>query len=277
MVRYPCPWPTLYTESSRATRHVILAVDLGGTKLATGLVDTTPAVLRRRWRPALRRVRMPACADLLARLDEEVRRASGAIEAIGVGTASMVDFARGIDRDVDQSAARRLCPARRAARERYDLPAVIDNDATVACIGEHQWGAGRGVDEMLMLTIGTGIGGGIISGGKPYRGLTGAGRRARPHGHRRQRSALPGQLPEPRLSRESGRRAPRSARRRAPRPSSSPSRRSAGRWPPARRSTAACSIGWQPPATPARERCTIASAPTSASASPTSPTSSTPS
>jgi glucokinase len=163
-----------YTESSLATRHVILAVDLGGTKLATGLVDTTPAVLRRTVAASVTTSQDACLRDLLARLDEEVRRASGAIEAIGVGTASVVDFRRG---SIVMSTNLPLAdhPLRDVLHERYDLPAVIDNDATVACIGEHQWGAGRGVDEMLMLTIGTGIGGGIISGGKPYRGLTGAG------------------------------------------------------------------------------------------------------
>lgn len=156
-----------------SAEHVILAVDLGGTKLATGVVDTTPAVLTRTVAATDTSSEEACLRDVLARLDDELKRARQPIAAIGVGTASTVDFARGA---IVMSTNLPLADValRDLLRERYGLPAVIDNDATVACIGEHQWGAGRGVDEMLMLTIGTGIGGGIISGGKPYRGLTGA-------------------------------------------------------------------------------------------------------
>jgi glucokinase len=59
--------------------------------------------------------------------------------------------------------------------ERFGLPVALDNDANAAAIAEWKVGAGRGVDNMVMLTLGTGIGGGLILDGKPFRGATGAG------------------------------------------------------------------------------------------------------
>ena len=59
--------------------------------------------------------------------------------------------------------------------ERLGLPVAIDNDGNAAAIAEWQAGAGRGVDDMVMLTLGTGVGGGLILGGRPYRGSIGAG------------------------------------------------------------------------------------------------------
>ena len=59
-------------------------------------------------------------------------------------------------------------------RERFGLPVGLDNDANAAAIGEWRAGAGRGVDDLVMLTLGTGVGGGVISGGAPFRGRNGA-------------------------------------------------------------------------------------------------------
>ena len=59
--------------------------------------------------------------------------------------------------------------------ERFGIPVGLDNDANAAAIGEWRAGAGRGVDDLVMLTLGTGVGGGVISGGKPFRGRNGEG------------------------------------------------------------------------------------------------------
>ena len=60
-------------------------------------------------------------------------------------------------------------------RERHGLPVAIDNDANAAAIAEWQAGAARGAGDVVMLTLGTGVGGGLILDGKPYRGATGSG------------------------------------------------------------------------------------------------------
>ena len=82
------------------------------------------------------------------------------------------------------------------------LPVFVDNDANVAALAEHLYGAARGAQNAVMLTIGTGIGGGLILGGEIYRGTTGAGAEL---GHTvidARRAALPGQLPRARLRRD---------------------------------------------------------------------------
>jgi len=64
---------------------------------------------------------------------------------------------------------------RARVEDRFGLPVGLDNDANAASIGEWRAGAGRGVEHMVMLTLGTGVGGGVIIDGKPFRGSTGAG------------------------------------------------------------------------------------------------------
>ena len=140
--------------------------------------------------------------------------ARGAVEGIGVGVASHGRLRRRARRRVGQPAARRRAAARPAASSASACPSSIDNDATAAAIGEHVFGAGVGAREMLMLTLGTGVGGGIICGGRPLSRRQRRGRRARPHHHRRERARVPGQLPQPRLSRGVRRRARRWAPRR---------------------------------------------------------------
>jgi len=66
-------------------------------------------------------------------------------------------------------------PVRELLGERIDLPVFVDNDANVAAIAEHRFGAARGADHVVLLTLGTGVGGGLIVDGRPDRGATGAG------------------------------------------------------------------------------------------------------
>jgi glucokinase len=155
-----------------ASGRTFLTIDLGGTKLALGVVDEDAVVLRRAVSPTVTADAAGCLADLMARVGEML--ATGPeVAAIGIGTASMVDFSAG--RIVESTnLPLRDVPLRDLVQERFGLPAVVDNDATVACLGEHRFGVGRGAGEMLMLTLGTGIGGGIICNGRPYRGFSGA-------------------------------------------------------------------------------------------------------
>ncbi len=149
-----------------------MGVDLGGTKLSVGLIDDTLGIRDRTVRPAVTTSTEACLADLYRRLDEALAT-YGPIDAIGVGTASMVDFRAG--RVVlSTNLPLRDVPLRDLLAARYGVPVAVDNDANVACLAEHRYGAGRGVSEMVLLTLGTGIGGGIITGGRLYRGTSGA-------------------------------------------------------------------------------------------------------
>ena len=163
----------------------IVGVDIGGTKVAAGLlrarlprtgsgarVERETPVLVRRFGAATSTGSADAClAGVIACIDEVV--GGSRVDAIGVGVASMVDVAAG---RVVESVNLPLAdvPLRDLLRRRYGVPVAVDNDATAAAVGEHLWGAGAGSSEMLMLTLGTGVGGGIICGGRPYRGASGA-------------------------------------------------------------------------------------------------------
>ena len=150
----------------------IVGVDLGGTKLAIGLIDDTLGILARTSGPAVTDSAAACLSDLYARLDEAMAE-YGPIDALGVGTASMVDF-RGGRIVLSTNLPLEDVPLRDLLVERYGVPVVIDNDANVACLAEFRYGAGTGTSEMIMLTLGTGIGGGIITNGRLYRGASGA-------------------------------------------------------------------------------------------------------
>jgi glucokinase len=148
----------------------VMAVDLGGTKMLAGVVDSEGVVIRRTVRPT----NVAGEEDLLAELDGAVSElVDDGVEAIGVGIPSTIDQRAGravssvnIPLD-DVDLGRRLT-------ERFGLPAAIENDANAAALAEHRYGAGRGSRHMVMLTLGTGVGGGLILDGNLYRGAVGA-------------------------------------------------------------------------------------------------------
>ena len=169
-----------------APERLVIGVDIGGTKVAAALVRG------RLPRPGSRtpgEVGTPEVVDRFTMLTDvsspeatvrgieaciaDLEHGSGRVEAIGIGVASMVDFAAGrIVESVNLPLAD--VPLRDLLRGRFEVPVVVDNDATAATIGEWVYGAGAGARDMIMLTLGTGVGGGIISGGRPLRGASGA-------------------------------------------------------------------------------------------------------
>ena len=166
--------------------RTVIGVDIGGTKIAGGLLrgrppqavsrrpatGETPAILDR-FTVLTDAVSTQACLDGIVACIADLVHGSGRVEGIGVGVASKVDFAAG---HVVASVNLPLVdvPLRDLLQRRFGVPVVIDNDATAAAIGEHAFGAGAGAHEMLMITLGTGVGGGIICSGRPYRGFSGA-------------------------------------------------------------------------------------------------------
>jgi glucokinase len=96
------------------------------------------------------------------------------IAAIGFGIPSSIDQRSGMVLGTVNLPLQGLC-FRQRMRDRFELPVGIDNDANVAAIAEWKAGVGRGANDLVMITLGTGVGGGLILGGKPYRGSVGAG------------------------------------------------------------------------------------------------------
>jgi glucokinase len=148
-----------------------IGVDLGGTKILAGILDRDGSVEERReWPTPLNS--QEELLQALARSVEDVL--ADDVAAIGFGIPSTIDQRSG--RAVTSvNIPLADLDLRAWMRERFGLPVGIDNDANAATLAEWAYGAGRGARHMIMLTLGTGIGGGLILDGKPYRGAIGAG------------------------------------------------------------------------------------------------------
>jgi glucokinase len=148
----------------------VIGVDLGGTKLAAGVVDRDGAVVRQTVSPTVHSSQESLLADLDRAIAELLAED---IRAVGVGVPSTID----------QTAGRAVSSVnvplagvdlRESLSARFGIPVAIENDANAAALAEHRFGAGRETRHMVMLTLGTGIGGGLILDGRLYRGAVGA-------------------------------------------------------------------------------------------------------
>lgn len=148
-----------------------VGIDIGGTKIAGGVVEDDGTIVEKV------RVDTPidpsALVDAVVDMAEHLRRAHD-VHAIGVAAAGFISLDRSTvihAPNIDWHDE----PLRARLEERLDAPVTIENDANAAGWGEYRFGAGRGVHDMVMLTMGTGVGGAIISGGELFRGGRGIG------------------------------------------------------------------------------------------------------
>ena len=151
-----------------------IGIDLGGTKMLLGVLGEEPRAL---WESRERSAgeSEDELVELVVREIGEARAArNGEVEAIGMGIPATIDRERGVALSAVNLPIEDL-PLRDLVAERTGLPAFLDNDANVAALAEHLFGAARGARNAVMLTIGTGIGGGLILDGRLYRGASGAG------------------------------------------------------------------------------------------------------
>jgi glucokinase len=147
----------------------VIGVDAGGTKLLAGVISDDLAVghrVRRLWGGGDR-------AEVLDTMVEAVRAAGDGV-AVGFGIPALLDFAAGVAVSSVHLPLDGL-PFRDLMEERLGLPVYVDNDANLAALAEQRIGAGVGAQNVVMLTLGTGIGSGIVLGGRVFRGSTGAG------------------------------------------------------------------------------------------------------
>ncbi len=151
-----------------------IGVDIGGTKLFAGAVGTELEV-RHRTQRTLAGLDQPSVLDIAVDAVEELRRAAGDEPlAVGFGVPSLIDRRSG-RAVMSVNLALADIPFAAVMEERLGLPVFVDNDANVAALAEHRAGAAMGAQEVVMLTVGTGIGGGLIVGGELYRGAYGLG------------------------------------------------------------------------------------------------------
>ena len=154
---------------------LLLALDFGGTKLTAGL--TAPG--ERRWR-AHRRVPAPPGSNaqsdreiMMALAQDMLTTAELPLAAVGVSFGGPVDAARGVVLLSHHVPGWENTPLRQWLEARLGVPVAVDNDANAGALGEWRFGAGQGCDSILYVTVSTGIGGGWIVNGQPYRGADG--------------------------------------------------------------------------------------------------------
>lgn len=156
---------------------MILALDLGGTKFAVGVFDAAGSIVAtdRVPTPYGRRADAEALWDALVTVTDRVLATAGVtrVEGIGAGCSGPMSWPEGVVSPLNIAAWQRF-PLRPRLLERFGgVPVRLHNDAICAVVGEHWQGTGQGHDNMLGMVVSTGVGGGLILGGRAINGATG--------------------------------------------------------------------------------------------------------
>ena len=154
-------------------KKYVVGVDLGGTKIYTALVDLEGNIVKEKDLETLAEQGEEAVAGriintidfVIEGVDKEL------IKAIGIGSPGPLDAKKGIIIETANLPFKNF-EIVKVIKERYNLPTYLDNDANVATLGEFVFGAGKGTENMVYVTVSTGVGGGAIINGKLYRGNT---------------------------------------------------------------------------------------------------------
>lgn len=150
---------------------MIGAIDIGGTKIAVGMVDDAGRVLSRLESPTdAHRGYSHGIERMIGMLRETARVAGVELSGIGIGSTGMVYPFSGEFGDVDFLPGWQGNNPVRDLAQAFNVTVALENDADASALGEASWGAGKGKSRLIYVTVGTGIGGGIIFDGKLYRG-----------------------------------------------------------------------------------------------------------
>ncbi len=156
----------------------LLGIDIGGSKRVLAVGDHSSGVFARRrhpmrfsgdWREDLR-VMIDEARDLVSEVE---RAGQGPLEAIGVAAPGPVERRTGVLRNPPNLPGWRDVPLAQVLEEAFGVPVRVENDANAAALAEHRFGAGRGCQDMVYLTMSTGVGGGVISDGRLVHGANG--------------------------------------------------------------------------------------------------------
>jgi glucokinase len=161
------------SERPAASADAIVGVDLGGTSVRAGKVQGGKVTRHARRRISGDAAEEVVLAEIFATVDEVI---DDEVAGIGCGVPSVVDVERGIVYSVEHIPSWREVRLKDAFEARYGRPATINNDANAFALGELHFGAGRGFRHLVAITLGTGVGSGVIVDGRLYSGANcGAG------------------------------------------------------------------------------------------------------
>ncbi|NLV43539.1 MAG: ROK family glucokinase [Candidatus Hydrogenedentes bacterium] len=157
--------------------NVIIGVDLGGTNVKTAIVSEDRKIIAKESRPTGASDGPGAIMDLMAESVFDLMRVNG-LEmsqalAAGFGAPGPMNWQTGIVYSPPNLAGWKNVPLAAEMTKRLGVPCYVDNDANVACYGEYWLGAGQGAESIVVFTLGTGVGGGIVVFGRLLRGIDG--------------------------------------------------------------------------------------------------------
>jgi len=158
---------------STGLNRVLVGVDIGGTKTAVVLCADPPRVL---WRAEFPTLPQQGPGHALDKIVTLVRRGltetGGSIASIGVSCGGPLDRVRGVIQRPPNLPTWDDVPIKAMLEDEFGAPCALENDANAGAVAEHRFGAGRGCQHIVFLTLGTGIGAGLILDGKVFRGAT---------------------------------------------------------------------------------------------------------
>lgn len=151
-----------------------IGVDLGGTNLRVAAIEATGRNLATVDKKTAS-VRETVLEEMTWAIRGLVSRYESTHEflGIGVGIPGVIDLAGGILRSAANLPGWNDCPVARELETRLGVPVMLENDANCAALGEQWLGAGKGLEDLCMLTLGTGVGGGLLVNGRPWHGVAG--------------------------------------------------------------------------------------------------------
>ena len=157
---------------------LLCGVDIGGTKCSIALIDEEGSILDKIYTCAhVEEEEEDGMVKMVAGHVKELLQRNQVNEsdlpAIGVGCAGHIRFKDGVIITTSNLEGFNNYPLRSKLQAHFEIPVILDNDANAQAVGEHKFGAGKGYEDMIFVTISTGIGAGLIINGKPYRGMTG--------------------------------------------------------------------------------------------------------
>lgn len=156
----------------------VLAIDLGGTKIVAAIISSSARVVAKEYHLTLAGEGPQAVTNrLLSAIDHLLSKSNislSKLDSISVAAAGAIDSDRGLVTSSPNLPGWSDVPLRDMVSKRFGVSTFLLNDASAAALGEHRLGAGRGVNNLVYLTVSTGIGGGIIIGGKLYLGTAGS-------------------------------------------------------------------------------------------------------
>jgi glucokinase len=160
-------------RQASTSAEAIVGVDLGGTSVRAGKVEDGKVVGHAQRRISGNAAEEVVLAEIFAAVDEVI---DDEVAGIGCGVPSVVDVERGIVYTVEHIPSWREVHLKDAFEARYGIPTTINNDANAFALGELHFGAGRGFRHLVGITLGTGVGSGVIVDGRLYSGANcGAG------------------------------------------------------------------------------------------------------